>query len=154
MTALFIGRFQPFHIGHLDALLQIQDKCDFIKIGIGSSKKNGTEKNPFDYKTRKKMIESLIPQLKSQIETFEIPDIDNDEEWVKYVQQIVGDFDIVYSGNDHVIKLFSKENIFTKKQIFNVNINATKIREMIKNGNDYSKYLTNDIYKIVAGYNL
>ena len=150
MIALFVGRFQPFHIGHLDALMQIQEKYDLIKLGIGSAKVSGTDKNPFDIEARKKMIESIIPKLKSKIEIYEIPDINDDKRWVSYVKEIVGDFDIVYSGNDYVLELFSRENIPTKKQTFNIDINATRIREMIRKGEDYSEYVTEEVREIIT----
>jgi len=34
--ALFIGKFQPFHKGHLFALRQVLKKFDKVIIGIGS----------------------------------------------------------------------------------------------------------------------
>ena len=52
MTALFIGRFQPFHSGHVDAIKQISEKE--IIIGIGSSQYSGTDDNPYSFEERKK----------------------------------------------------------------------------------------------------
>jgi len=54
MIALFIGRFQPFHSGHLDAIKQISE--EEIIIGIGSSQYSKTEENPYSFEERKKMI--------------------------------------------------------------------------------------------------
>jgi Nicotinamide mononucleotide adenylyltransferase len=36
MEILFIGRFQPFHKGHLKTLISLAKKADLIKIVIGS----------------------------------------------------------------------------------------------------------------------
>lgn len=46
-TALFVGRFQPFHLGHLKVIKDILKKNDFIVIAIGSSDEKNTDKNPF-----------------------------------------------------------------------------------------------------------
>jgi nicotinamide-nucleotide adenylyltransferase len=149
MTALFIGRFQPFHLGHLDALKQIQEKYDVIKIGIGSSQESCTEKNPYDFETRKKMIEVSIVDLSAKIQIFNIPDINDDEKWVSHVKEIIGDFDAVYSGNDYVLELFEKALISTNRQDFNLNINATIIREKIKNSGNILDYVSAGVSEVL-----
>jgi len=57
MKALFIGRFQPFHKGHLLFLKSIYTQYDKIIIGIGSSQYSNSLDNPFSYDERKMMIE-------------------------------------------------------------------------------------------------
>jgi nicotinamide-nucleotide adenylyltransferase len=52
LKALFIGRFQPLHLGHLDALKQISK--EEIIIGIGSSQYSGTKENPYNFEQEKK----------------------------------------------------------------------------------------------------
>jgi nicotinamide-nucleotide adenylyltransferase len=150
MTALFIGRFQPFHLGHLDALKQISKDNDFIKIGIGSSDKYNQKDNPYDFDFRSKLINEIKNLINSKIEIFSIPDIDDDYKWVSYVGSIVGDYDIVFSGNDHVLDLFARENIEIKKIKFNIDISASKIRDMILNKEDFKKYLPKEIWNFLS----
>jgi nicotinamide-nucleotide adenylyltransferase len=59
--ALFIGRFQPFHPGHLDAIKQISEPE--IIIGIGSSQYSKTTDNPYSFAERKTMIEQNLQSL-------------------------------------------------------------------------------------------
>ncbi len=40
MNGLLIGRFQPFHLGHLEALQFALSKVDKLWIGLGSSNKS------------------------------------------------------------------------------------------------------------------
>ena len=40
MNGLLIGRFQPFHLGHLDAVLFGLSRTENLFIGIGSSNKS------------------------------------------------------------------------------------------------------------------
>ena len=47
MNGLLIGRFQPFHFGHLEAIRFGLSKVDKLFIGIGSSNKSHQERNPF-----------------------------------------------------------------------------------------------------------
>ncbi|MEM3079801.1 MAG: adenylyltransferase/cytidyltransferase family protein, partial [Thermoproteota archaeon] len=44
---LFIGRFQPFHLGHLKAVEYIINRVDEVIIGIGSAQYSHTLENPF-----------------------------------------------------------------------------------------------------------
>ena len=48
MNGLLIGRFQPFHLGHLEALRFALSKVDKLWLGLGSSNKP-TEKNQRKY---------------------------------------------------------------------------------------------------------
>ena len=58
--SLFIGRFQPFHLGHLDAIQQILATHKKIIIGIGSAQYEGIETNPYSAALRRRMIEESL----------------------------------------------------------------------------------------------
>jgi nicotinamide-nucleotide adenylyltransferase len=47
MRGLMMGRFQPFHFGHLDLVRQILKECDEVIIAITSSQFNYLDKDPF-----------------------------------------------------------------------------------------------------------
>ena len=55
MDGLLIGRFQPFHLGHLDALGFALSKVDKLWVGLGSSNKSIEKSNPFSAEERKEM---------------------------------------------------------------------------------------------------
>ena len=60
MDGLLIGRFQPFHLGHLDAVLFGLSRTENLFICIGSSNKSNESRNPFSAKERREMITSSI----------------------------------------------------------------------------------------------
>ena len=60
MDGLLIGRFQPFHLGHLDAVMFGLSRTENLFIGIGSSNKSNEKKNPFSSEERREMIVSSI----------------------------------------------------------------------------------------------
>ncbi len=60
MDGLLIGRFQPFHLGHLEALRFALSKVDKLWVGLGSSNKPVEKNNPFTAQQRKEMILSSI----------------------------------------------------------------------------------------------
>jgi len=136
--ALFIGRFQPFHQGHLDAIKQISESE--VIIGIGSSQYSGTKDNPYSFVERKAMIEKFLKN-KTKYKIIAIPDIHDEANWVNHVEKIVGKFDVVYTGNKIVAKLFKAKNHVKspdgshviKYQVKNIkkniDISATELRQ-------------------------
>ena len=60
MIGFLIGRFQPFHLGHLEAIKFALSKVEHLHLGIGSSNKNHEKRNPFTADERKKMILSSL----------------------------------------------------------------------------------------------
>lgn len=134
MIALFIGRFQPFHLGHLDALKQISE--NEIIIGIGSSQYNNTEENPYSFTERKEMIEMILKDIPDKnIKIIAIPDIQDPPNWVEHVKNLIPNFDVVYTGNDFVAELFQDKNYSVKPIFINKKISGTEIRQMIKEKN-------------------
>ena len=54
--AFYIGRFQPFHLGHLKVISEIAREVDELVIGIGSAQMSHTPENPFNAGERIMMI--------------------------------------------------------------------------------------------------
>jgi len=126
-TALFIGRFQPFHQGHLDALKQISEPE--IIIGIGSSQYSETEENPLSLEERRQIIEEKLQNENLDYKVIAIPDINDEHKWVEHVKKIVEDFDVVYTGNELVQKLFEEKGFMVRTIKKKLNISATDIRK-------------------------
>lgn len=115
MRALFIGRFQPFHLGHLSILQRLSQRYEMIIIGIGSSQYHDTTENPFSEAERRQMIaQSLDAVGISRYRIVPIPDIHNPPRWVDHVCSIVSDFDIVIANNPLTKKLFSQKGYLVK----------------------------------------
>ena len=112
MKALFIGRFQPLHNGHIKIIQEASKKYSEIIIGIGSSQYGHTIENPFTNDERKIMIERSLNNIgvKNYKIVF-IPDIHNPPKWVDHVLSIISDFDEVISNNNFITSSF---NLFTR----------------------------------------
>jgi nicotinamide-nucleotide adenylyltransferase len=118
MKALFIGRFQPFHKGHLQIIQSASKKYDEIIIGIGSSQYADTKINPFTSNERKLMIEKSLEKLGVKNYRMElIPDIHNYPQWVPYVGSIISDFDVVITNNSLTKRLFSEKGYIVKETV-------------------------------------
>jgi nicotinamide-nucleotide adenylyltransferase len=135
MIALFIGRFQPFHLGHLDAIKQITEQN--IIIGIGSSQYSKTEDNPYSFEERKQMIKQALEELNINYTVVAIPDIHNEENWVNHIEKIANKFDVIYTGNDVVKKLFAQKNYPVKLLKINIPISGTEIRKKMRENKKY-----------------
>ena len=112
MDGLLIGRFQPFHLGHLDAVLFGLSRTDNLFIGIGSSNKSNERRNPFSAEERTEMIISSIESsMIDRLKIFDIPDVDNHEKWTFEIDQIVPKYDVVFSNDKSTKTLFEKGKI-------------------------------------------
>jgi len=79
-----VGRFQSLHAGHERMLSAGIAICDRFCVLIGSAQESGTEKNPFSYELREKMLRSVFGD---SLEIYPLPDIGigNVSGWGTYV---------------------------------------------------------------------
>lgn len=134
-VGLFIGRFQPFHLGHIDALNQARKKgiTEFI-IGVGSSNKEHTVENPFTYEERKTMISKVLKSLGINFTIYALPDFDSDEDWKNYIIKNVPNFDTVISGNPRTSGIFKKTKYGVLPLKIIRDIKSTAIRHLLHIG--------------------
>ena len=152
-TGLYTGRFQPFHLGHLSAVKQALNNVDFLYIGIGSAQYSHEEYNPFTADERKEIIEKTLEENqipKNRYKIIPIPDIHDNAAWPKHVRSLVPQFEIVFVGDDGLVKKLFEEHTDIPVKIVKheLDISATKIREAIVNNENWRKYLS----KSTIGY--
>lgn len=58
--AVFIGRFQPFHNGHLSVIRQALAQAECVLVLVGSANRARDTRNPFTYLERRDMIRDSI----------------------------------------------------------------------------------------------
>ncbi|HLI45709.1 MAG TPA: nicotinamide-nucleotide adenylyltransferase [Geobacterales bacterium] len=141
--ALYIGRFQPFHNGHYQALRWILSQFEQVVLAIGSAQYSHTKENPLTVGER---IECIWSQLRldgllDRVIVVAVPDVGLHSQWVSVVKQYCPNFKVVFS-NDNLTRLLFKEagyeirNIpFFDREIYE----ATKIREAISKGQEWEK---------------
>jgi nicotinamide-nucleotide adenylyltransferase len=152
MDGLFIGRFQPFHLGHLDAVKFGLSKVENLWIGIGSSNKSNEKKNPFSADERKQMIlSSLDNDTLARTKIYYVPDIDDHAKWTHHVDSLVPKYDIVFSNDDFTQSLYQKRGI----KVIPVplkereNFSGTNIREMIAMGKNWMELVPEGTKKVL-----
>ena len=89
MNGFLIGRFQPFHFGHLEAVNFALSNVEQLYIGIGSSNKSYQPRNPFTAEERNLMImSSLDENTLKKVSIYDIPDVDDHSKWTQSIDKI------------------------------------------------------------------
>ena len=88
---VFIGRFQPFHLGHLSVIQAGLKQSRNMIILCGSAHQPRSSRNPWTVSEREEMIRStLTPEDNKRVFVAPLMDmIYNDEAWVRNVQATV-----------------------------------------------------------------
>ena len=153
---LILGRFQPLHMGHLSLFEDVIEKEEEIIVCIGSSDKKRTKENPYNALERTKMIESVLSRYRCEYEIFEIPDINNNDLYVKHLEKIVPKFHSVYSGNSLVKELFEIAGypVFVPELINREAWQGVSIRQAMKDGDDWEMNVPPIVAKIISEIDL
>jgi len=138
---LVIGRFQPFHNGHLYLMQKALESCLEIVIGIGSSNIED-HNNPFSAQIRRKMIELFIKDknLQRRVSSIvEIPDHPSDDEWLDITRERVGNFDVSFGDNDWVNTIFESAGVPVVRIGYHnrIELEGWKIRELMRDGKEW-----------------
>ncbi|PUB17260.1 adenylyltransferase/cytidyltransferase family protein [Yoonia sediminilitoris] len=88
--AVFIGRFQPFHLGHLDVTERTLEGADRILLLVDNSYRRRSWKNPFTYAERRALIRAGTGHLGKPVATLPFVDtLYNDRAWITNVRTTV-----------------------------------------------------------------
>ena len=155
MRGLMMGRFQPFHKGHLELVKQILEQCDEVIIAITSAQFNYLEKDPFTAGERIEMIHNCIKESEIDLNRCFVISIENQfniATWASYLKSALPHFDKVYSGNDYVSMLLADSGIEVVKPEFldREQFNATKIRSMIISDQNWKDSVPNAVYEFLT----
>jgi bifunctional NMN adenylyltransferase/nudix hydrolase len=155
--AILIGRFQPAHNGHFHNLIHASRIADYCHILIGSAYQPRTIKNPFTAQERRDMISDSLWEIPGN--TLSIQRIGfsfirdylyNNLLWISEVQETIrkayptiADEDICILGYEKdesswYLRAFPKWDFIPTDEFVehnNVPIDATKIRELLFEGN-------------------
>ena len=161
-SALFIGRFQPFHNGHLYVIKEILKENDRVIIAIGSAENNYLPANPFTAAERFEMIDEAMKEAKISPEKYciiPIRNINNYQLWVNHVNSYVPHYQKVYTGSKLVRACY--EGKYSKPHEKNkvgpeiiqlkrhLHISATKVREAIIENKKWESMVPKAVAKII-----
>jgi len=88
--AVFIGRFQPFHIGHHTVIAAVAGKATSMLVLIGSAYRPRSWKNPFSYQERYDFLMEGVGGSDMQVDALPLVDtLYNDRAWATNVRTAV-----------------------------------------------------------------
>jgi nicotinamide-nucleotide adenylyltransferase len=157
---LFIGRFQPFHLGHLATIKFALKSVEQLIIVIGSADKSHEKRNPFTAGERIEMIKNSLDGDNetdvSRILMIPVPDTGVHALWTSQINLLVPRYKIVFSNDPLTMILFREtgakviEPQLYKRELFS----ATEIRSRIVKNSSWKKLVppeTSEVIKEVGG---
>jgi nicotinamide-nucleotide adenylyltransferase len=151
---VFVGRFQPFHKGHLGAIKKIVDEVDELVIVVGSSQYSHKLDNPFTAGERITMIRRALVEEGIQLSRIWIIPVADVHQHMLWVSQIVGycpKFDAVYTNEPLTCRLLFEAGIRVE-QVPPINREiylATEIRKRMLAGEEWEKLVPSSVAKFI-----
>ena len=151
---LLIGRFQPIHKGHVEAIKNLMEKVDELVIIIGSSQLSHDLGNPFTTGERVWMVKSALNEAEvdpSKYLILPVPDAAMHSVWVAKVISYSPPFDVVFSNDTLTRRLFEEADVdveeirFFQRKIYS----ATEVRRRMLAGENWKKLLPKSVVKII-----
>ncbi len=152
MRAFYIGRFQPYHLGHDAVIRQIAKKAEDLIIAIGSAQKSHTPDDPFTAGERMMMlVDSLRGQMEVPFYVIPLEDVERNSVWVSNVKSMTPPFDVAYSNNPLVTRLFKEAGVKVRHSpLFKRNeYSGTEIRRRMVAGERWEHLVPKAVVRIV-----
>lgn len=139
MRGFLIGRFQPYHNGHHRMIAEIVDDVDELVLGIGSAGDSHSARNPFTAGERVMMATKALNEFDLTTYVVPIEDLDRNSVWVSHVRSMTPHFDVGYSNNPLVIRLFGEAGVEVRQSpMFDREVlEGTEIRERLVDDGDW-----------------
>lgn len=146
--ALYIGRFQGFHLGHLDVVqhMDAAPDIDEILIVLGSTQYDHQHKspvapwshNPFTEAERREMIEAgLAGMVRKPWSLHPVPDYHDWTKWYAHIERHVPAYEVLYTSDAAEKRWFSEHGKEVRGFPRHRRFHAGSIRTWIAAGQDY-----------------
>jgi len=155
--ALFVGRFQPLHLGHVHAVLHILKDEPRVVIAVGSSLSSHELRNPFTMGERVQMILAALSESgidRGRYLITGVPDTPFHPSWVTYVLKSVPPISKVYTNDPLTATLFEEEGykVIPVPLKDRGDYSGTEIRRRILAGENWSQLVPPSVYKLIREF--
>jgi nicotinamide-nucleotide adenylyltransferase len=151
LRGCLIGRFQPFHRGHYQLVENIVSDVDELVVSIGSADASHSKRNPFTGGERVMMVQKTLEQVETTTYVVPIEDIDRNSMWVSHVESMAPRFDVAYSNNALVVRLFEEAGVEVHQtEMYNRGkLKGSEIRARMLDGEDWRPYVPDPVVEII-----
>ena len=151
---LYVGRFQPFHLGHLSAIKEVLKEADELVVVIGSAQYSHNFNNPFTAGERLVMVRKALEESgvdSGKVWIVPVPDVHLHMMWVSSVEGYTPHFDVVYSNEPLTRRLFTEAGYQVKPiRFFNrKDYSSTEIREKMVKDENWEKLVPKSVRTLI-----
>jgi nicotinamide-nucleotide adenylyltransferase len=151
---LYVGRFQPFHLGHLSAIKEVLKETDELVIVIGSAQYSHNFNNPFTAGERLVMVRKALEESgvdSGKVWIVPVPDVHLHMMWVSSVEGYTPHFDVVYSNEPLTRRLFTEAGYQVKPIRFfdRKDYSSTEIREKMVKDENWEKLVPKSVRTLI-----
>jgi nicotinamide-nucleotide adenylyltransferase len=152
MRALYIGRFQPYHLGHHAVIKEMAAEAEEIIICIGSAQRSHELEDPFTAGERYLMIsKSLRDDGISIFYVVPILDVNWNAVWVSHIESLIPPVDVVFTNNPLIERLFKEQDynvrvplLFNRKEY-----SGSEIRRRILNNESWESLVPQAVVAVL-----
>ena len=154
--ALYFGRFQPFHKGHLGVIRRIMGENDEMIVMIAAAQYSHSIKNPFTARERYIMIYRTLLQEYGyeglgRIHIIPAFDINDNALWVTHLERLLPPFQVVYSNNPFTTGLFAEKGYEVRRTelVERRKYSGEEIRKKILLGEDITELVPKPVCDLI-----
>jgi nicotinamide-nucleotide adenylyltransferase len=156
-VGLLIGRFQPFHFGHLAAVKHALEHVEYLYVVVGSAQRSHERDNPFTAGERIMMIKDALDGNgvdPSRWTAIPIQDADSHSLWVSSIVSMVPKFGMVFTNDALTFLLFKGEGyeVRTVPYLDRGRYSATNVRYRILERKDWEGLVPKEVAKLVRKF--
>jgi nicotinamide-nucleotide adenylyltransferase len=151
MRGFYVGRFQPYHDGHDHMVEEIASEVDELVLGVGSAGDSHTERNPFTAGERVLMVTKAVERLEPTTYVVPIEDRDRHSVWVSHVRSMTPRFDVAYSNNPLVVRLFAEAGVEVRQSpMFRREVlEGSELRERMLHGEAWDHLVPDPVVEVI-----
>ena len=152
---LYVGRFQPFHLGHLHSIKNVLKESDEAVVAIGSAQYSHNITNPFTAGERLVMIRRALEEAKIELANVwivPVPDVHLHMLWVAALEGYTPEFNVVYSNEPLTRRLFIEAGYKVKRIRFfeRKDLNSTLVREKMLHDDTWTTLVPRSVAEFIA----
>lgn len=137
--ALFVGRFQPFHLGHLESVRYILREFDEVVVVVAAAQFSFTPDNPFTAGERLEMIREGLGDFYSRAYIVPVDNVPSNFEWPRHVLNYAPAAGVVFSNNPFVRLLFESYGLEARETPLVEGVSGTSVRRAMAEGGDWRR---------------